>query len=544
MGFVAPRDDGGGNDGAPRDARTLLPFDGEPSSCRAPGLEGLTFSDAALHTMAFGSTGSGKTTSVVLPALHSLVRENLGGIVIDVKWTLADHVLAIADACGRSGDVVEFGTGVDATPLNVLAGLDRSGVDRLLNSVTGFGTSGRMSGNMDFVLAGLEIGVDLCMLMSALADRDEALEPTLSRLLEMLEDYGICREAAKALEIHVDDGFGTDAEKRLLARIRNNHFHPCNDPGAQAGKTTSEYARQVEWRLHSLRGPLRNMLDAPGVAAGFCDPDGLSLRDACDLALTEGRIVVLRFGGTASEGTRAMARRLLEAWYEAVLKLGRPARDESLPRGFAVVDEFQDVCDLDPVNRLNDAAFLAKAREFGIVFVGATQSASALARGGSGEARWVVESLLNNCNNRIYLYCDDPWTNELARRHSPEVHLAGLAPAEAFVVRFDAATRRHLFGMRGLQTAHDAARAVMANGPCTPEEASPPAASDFADAVHRHLLFATGEMDVFQEYAPAPDEDDAMPAAACDGPRSPREDVASPASATEDGVPPRHRDRP
>jgi type IV secretory pathway TraG/TraD family ATPase VirD4 len=48
----------------------------------------ITFEDARHHMLVMGTTGSGKTASVVLPALSRLIEAGHCGVIIDVKGNL------------------------------------------------------------------------------------------------------------------------------------------------------------------------------------------------------------------------------------------------------------------------------------------------------------------------------------------------------------------------------------------------------------------------------------------------------------------------
>jgi hypothetical protein len=147
----------------------------------------------------------------------------------------------------------------------------------------------------------------------------------------------------------------------------------------------------------------------------------------------------------------------METYYKAVY-----ARGLSLPSGeytFLVADEFQDFVDFSPNNLNNDNAFTAKSREFRNILIAATQSLSALlTRGGRRE---YVECFMNNINNRVNFYSDDSWTQDVANHHV-SMNLADLNPAQAVIVKYNQETRKHEYGLDGLQTAYDDGQARLA----------------------------------------------------------------------------------
>ena len=83
----------------------------------------LSFSDGARSIAIIGGTGSGKTTSVILPMIDALMRQGFGGVILDIKGNLGAQTRALAQKCGRLNDVIEFGSSHTAHPTNLLAGL-------------------------------------------------------------------------------------------------------------------------------------------------------------------------------------------------------------------------------------------------------------------------------------------------------------------------------------------------------------------------------------------------------------------------------------
>lgn len=65
----------------------------------------LSFSDGARSIAIIGGTGSGKTTSVILPMIDALMRQGFGGVILDIKGNLGAQTRALAQKCGRLNDV-------------------------------------------------------------------------------------------------------------------------------------------------------------------------------------------------------------------------------------------------------------------------------------------------------------------------------------------------------------------------------------------------------------------------------------------------------
>ena len=64
----------------------------------------LSFADGARSIAIIGGTGSGKTTSIILPMIDALMRQGFGGVILDIKGNLGAQTRALAQKCGRQDD--------------------------------------------------------------------------------------------------------------------------------------------------------------------------------------------------------------------------------------------------------------------------------------------------------------------------------------------------------------------------------------------------------------------------------------------------------
>ena len=414
----------------------------------------LTFAEGAMHTVVTGSTGSGKTTAFIFPALYNLVARGYSGLIIDIKGNLADQARDLALLCGREGDILEIGIGPKSRPINLLANLGEAAIYELYRAMTLKNVE--PGHNMVWYQAAIRVVTDVTLLCRHMAAHDLRFTPTLTMVCELLSDFPLCAEIFQGFE---KIAAGPEQEG-LVRRIKNDCFHPCMWTSKTKGSNRSrDFDEQAEWRTYSTRNALNQFRQTPGVERGFCytqDSGGLEMEK---WIYDQGRIVILRFGPQSGSTGEDLSRSCLETFYQAVF-----ARGLELPEcqyTFLVADEFQDFVDFNRLNRFNDNAFTAKSREFNNILIAGTQSLSALLnRGGKKEN---VESFINNCNNRVMLYSDDPWTQEVANRHEG-LHLTYLNPGEAAVVKFNQTSRRHNHGRESLQKAHDTTQARLAEG--------------------------------------------------------------------------------
>jgi hypothetical protein len=448
--------------------------------------QGISFGEARMHTIVTGSTGSGKTSNFILPAVNNLLKAGFAGLIVDIKGNMTDQIRALARLHGREGDILEIGTGPGARPVNLLEGLDENEVLGKVKAMTYGGLKALNSTNDSFIMAGVSATAEIIRMCMLLGKKEPEFAPTIATVAEMLNDYSLCAGVYNYFLRVIDDMDSKCEEKILAARIRNNVFHPCC---WTAEKRPKDYDQQVEWAMRTSRFAFTEFAQTPGVNQGFCGHGCRNLYLATEI-YTNNRIILLRFDTTSGRVAESLSRHYLEAYYAAVFHNGL-----YLPEGrytFAVIDEFQDIVSLAGGNPYNDARFTAKAREFRNILILGTQSFSAL--GNRSEAN--VEALVNNCNNKVMLYCEDPWTQEVAARHI-DADLCHMEPGEALVIRFDAEDRRHVRSRESMLNAFTATREAL-NG-LEAKERMPPVLVEEQNTVQKLLERIAGQERIGEE---------------------------------------------
>ena len=407
--------------------------------------QGITCAEGCHNNIVLGSTGSGKTSSVILPASAALLAEGFAGLVIDIKGNFSGQLRSLAKQCGRESDIVEFGSFTSAMRGNILEGLSQEEVYEFLR-ILAVSQWGEDSRNMEWCLKGVRLAADCWELLGYLREKYPQLPTGITALEKMLNDYSFAARLFKQFmaKVHTKSD---RRHKRFAARITSEEFHVL---AYDAKKKGTSFAEQATWRLQGIRAGIAQFLEAPGVAANFAATDGTGI-NLEKLVYDERKVVLLRFNVEAGAVGGWLARYVAERFYKAVYARGlRLAPDEYT---FFIADEFQDFINLSPRNRLNDNAFTAKAREFRVIQIIGTQSISALAS--RGASLGAVLEYVNNFNNRIVMYCDDPATQVMTERHDPDTALNKLGPGECLAIRFNLDTRRHEHSRERLQKAHD-----------------------------------------------------------------------------------------
>lgn len=411
--------------------------------------KGVSRAEGCYNTSITGSTGTGKTMSGILPIVDSTLQAGFGGLILDVKGNLTDHVRRLAERCGRGADIVEFGSGPCAVPVNLLAHMDMTEVHDFFKTMATREFASQSS-NMDWHLKGVRIAADCVEALRYGHEKFPAIPADIGAVESLLNDYALSAKLFKVLKDFVLDPTNKQ-HARFISVIEQEQFHVLSfDPKKMSG-SSSNYAEQVTWRLNAIRSGLDAFRKSPGILRNFAAP-GSGAIDLKRLVYDEKRVVALRFDvGTGAIGP-SLSRHILERFYQVTYEngLNLPADEHT----FMIADEAQEIVDLSPSNKMNDNAFAAKAREFRVIQVIATQSVAALSSRGASQT--AVCEYMNNFNNRIALYCDDPLTQDMTMRHMPDVSLTRLGPGQCVVTRFDMETRRHTASVESLQQEHDA----------------------------------------------------------------------------------------
>lgn len=410
--------------------------------------KGISCAEGCHNTAILGSTGCGKTTSGILPVASALLEAGFGGLILDVKGNLTDHIRRLAERSGRADDVVEFGSGPCAVPVNLLAHMDMTAIHDFFKTLATREFASQSS-NMDWHLKGVRIAADCVEALRYGHEKFPAIPMDIGAVESLLNDYALAAKLFKVLKDFVLDPTNKQ-HARFISMIEQEQFHVLSFDPKKISGSNSSYAEQTTWRLNAIRNGLDAFRKAPGILRNFSASGGEAI-DLKRLVYDEKRVVVLRFDvGTGMIGA-SLARHVLERFYQMTYVNGLSL--SPVEHTFMIADEAQEIVDLSPYNKMNDNAFAAKAREFRVIQVIATQSVAALASRGASHT--ATSEYMNNFNNRITMYCDDPLTQDMTMRHLPDVSLTRLGPGKCVVTRFDMETRRHTASVESLQQEHD-----------------------------------------------------------------------------------------
>lgn len=414
---------------------------------------GLSIQSANHNVLVTGTTGSGKTSSVILPMLNNLISSGKSGVVIDVKNNFTEKVYSIAKEYGREGDVVEIGNADTAHNINLFKGLTGNNLTDFIEKIS-IGAVGNQTGNKDFLLMGVSLVVDVYNLLKILCKFDRRLQTSIKNISAMLSNIELSTWLCSKFKNSFYDRNNKE-HIRFINKICSDKFSIFSK--AISEKLTAEQSIQIQYRISTVSSCIERFASASGVDSKLFSETGDEL-DIEKMMYDSNKIIVLRMTQGAGSVASMLAREVIERYYKAVFSRGL-----SLPKDeytFLIADEFQDVSLFDQNKVFNDVAFTAKAREFNNVSIYATQSLSALA---SRNIRSSSEMLafLANCTNKIYLYNDDIETIVTAQRYGLNGDLMELPSGKAFIVQFEPNSRKKFCGIRSIQNEYSTVRDIL-----------------------------------------------------------------------------------
>lgn len=405
----------------------LFQFDGD---------ERVSFADGSHNTIVLGTTGSGKTTSLLFPALSKMIKAGFAGLVVDVKGNMANYVRRIANEHGRLDDIVEFGPGPAAKQVNVFWNVPMYDVEKMFRTIFQFDSMPEIGKyNSLFYEEGLQKIMD-CLELYLIMCRKMDMDFRFGVFNRIINEYQMAQDVYAHYRKALHDPNNID-EQKLVGRIDGDPLHYILQPGAKRNRAWDE---QTSYRMHTIRTCIERFMRFPVLIRNFLG----NTKDNFNIPkriYDDKQIVVLRLAtelGTLGEN---LARWIMREYYQAVYRNGK-----NLPTGeytFCVADEVQDFYSSNRNDPLNDNSFVAKCREFNCINIYGTQSISAMmSRAERGMSD--CAALIGNCNTRIFLYSDDPNTKYLAPENLQS--LETLAPGMANLVKYDSSTREHQSG--------------------------------------------------------------------------------------------------
>lgn len=381
----------------------------------------LSFADGARSIAIIGGTGSGKTTSIILPMIDALMRQGFGGVILDIKGNLGAQTRALAQKCGRQGDVIEFGSSYAAQPTNLLAGLKKHEIADLFQVIALDGVE--RDPNASWHAKGGALASDVAFAMQSLskiAHRSHfsrQFSPTLKAIYTALCNQKFsaslwsffCQELGALREQNMGKvwpDYLREAES-FYHSVSADCFHILSsENNSRDAKGTTTKQQQKTWMLQRILMRLNTMKATCGLMDSFSSlDDGAMPIDFARLVYKEKKIVLIHFAAECGATGAILARCLKDRFYQSILKFGSTLGKNEFT--FMVGDEFQEILDVGSATNLNDMQLFGLSREFKNINIVASQSIASLYARGEQHS---VSSLLGNCTTKILLQSSDPET--------------------------------------------------------------------------------------------------------------------------------------
>jgi len=395
----------------------------------------LSFSDGARSIAIIGGTGSGKTTSVILPMIDALMRQGFGGVILDIKGNLGAQTRALAQKCGRLNDVIEFGSSHAAHPTNLLAGLKNHEIADLFQVIALDGVERDPNASWHAKGGALASDVAFAMLsLSKIAHKSHfsrQFSPTLKAIYTALCNQKFSASLWSFFCHELDTlrtqkmrkawpGYLIEAESFYHA-VSAECFHVlASETNTRNAKASTTSQQQKTWMLQRILMRLKAIKTTCGLMDSFSSiEDGAVPIDFTRLVYKEKKIVLIHFAAECGGTGAILARCLKERFYQSILKQGKTQGKNEFT--FMVGDEFQEILDVGTATNLNDMQLFGLSREFKNINIIASQSVASLYARGEQHS---VSSLLGNCTTKILLQSSDPetlnWVKEV-REDSAEI---------------------------------------------------------------------------------------------------------------------------
>ena len=466
MGFLAPIDACNVPDGHPTGRSpiktssndTLFAFDS--GRC-------FTFAEGVRSTLVLGGTGSGKTTSVILPMLEALLRRGFGGVILDVKGNLGAQTRELAKSCGRLNDVVEFGSSPDACATNLLADMKQHEIADFFQVLAVHGME--RDSNISWYAKGGSLAADVAQVLSSLAQVERnchfsrQFTPTLKAVFAALSNHTFaanlwkfyCQElgALRARSQHAQKPDCLMEAEAFYHAVNAECFHVLltEDIGA-SNKDAVTNKQQKTWMLQGILGRFKAIQATHDLMDRFSSlaDDAVPL-DFTDLVYRQKKVVLVHFSPDCGPTGALLSRCIKERFYQSILKNGSKLSSDQYT--FMIGDEFQHILDVDSERPLNDMELFGLSREFRNINIIASQSmASLYAKGGTH----AVSSLLGNCMTKIMLQNGDPETLDwVAKVRDDGADMKGLGRGECLLESIDQ-EGRCVSTKESVNTSHDA----------------------------------------------------------------------------------------
>jgi len=362
----------------------------------------LTFENALMNTIIIGATGTGKTKAVLLPILEGVLKNNLPGLIIDIKNDFTNDIRKLAKLYNREKDLIEIGSYETATDINLINGLSREEVINLFHSILSkqFSDKDTSGGNYWFE-QGFSIFEDIIniyyYIYETLKDIEEVKEliipPSIYILTELMLDPSKAKTIYELFKAFYNK---SHIEKDIKAKIEQYAFHILNEKEDPQGMKDS----QLSWTRGKIILALKKFTENKYINKFSNIENNDFTLNFKNLLYKQNKIIILRFNILDGKLASLISDFIRKKMIHDIIEYNSNIPENKRKEVFMLMDEFQSIVNFED-GPYNDNEWFDKSRSFKCSQFIATQGLSSLYSVSNNI--YNAKTLINNCRNKIFL---------------------------------------------------------------------------------------------------------------------------------------------
>lgn len=364
----------------------------------------LLASEATKNVLITGATGTGKTTSILLPIINSLVKNNCPGLILDIKSDLFSHIYTIAENENKLDNILFVGTYDFCQNINILASIKSvNQLKNVLNSIKSVNSQ-----ESYWWQSGVDDVTDIVIVHEWLTKN--CLKQEYNYSFNTIYDYINKIGYAKSIIDKSDEYILSAPEEicSLINKIKNEPF------SLYSITKDADNIRQKMWRSGQVSNVIAPLIKKP---FSYQFNDIKESTTIHDYIYKQGKIIVLVMPIEHESVGHSLGKLIREIFFKSVLSNNATDRhDYTIGKDhnrytFLLIDEYQFFVNSEGNNGVvTDESWVSISRGYGNINIFATQSITSLISKTKSEID--IDTIHQNCVNEIYLPTKDKRTLE------------------------------------------------------------------------------------------------------------------------------------
>lgn len=360
----------------------------------------LLASEGTKNILVTGATGTGKTTSVLLPIITNLIKNNCPGLILDIKSDLFSHIYTIAEQEDKLDNILYIGTYDFCKNINILASI--KSVNQLKNVLNSIKTA-TDSNNSYWWESGVDDVTDIVLIHEWLTIECQKQEYhySFNTMFDYINKVGYAKSIIEKAEEYIISA--PEEICSLINKIKTEPFSLYNVT------EDSDDVRQKMWRSGQVSNVIAPFIKKP-FSCQFSDIKESSTIH--DYIYKQGKIIVLVMPIEHESVGHSLGKLIREIFFKSVLSNNATDRynyiigKEHNRYTFLLIDEYQFFVNSQGNNGVvTDESWVSISRGYGNINIFATQSITSLISKTKSEID--IDTIHQNCVNEIYLPTKD-----------------------------------------------------------------------------------------------------------------------------------------